>query len=58
AVADVQGLLNQTAVPEDQLEARISKETNQSLTVQERAQRYKLYLGRAQALLEDGTPKQ
>ncbi|HTY84586.1 MAG TPA: DUF5110 domain-containing protein, partial [Silvibacterium sp.] len=58
AMADVQGLVNETNVPEDELEKKIAHEWNQSSTVQERAERYKLYLGRAKALLEDGAPKQ
>jgi len=58
AMADVQRLVNQTNVPEDDLEKKIAQETSQSMSVQDRAQRYKLYLGRAKALLEDGAPKQ
>ena len=58
AIADVQALVNRSNLPEDQLEDRISKEPNPSMSVQDRAKRYKLYLGRAKALLEDGAPKQ
>ncbi|MBV8674685.1 MAG: alpha-glucosidase, partial [Acidobacteriaceae bacterium] len=58
AIADVQALVDRSNLPEDQLEDRISKEPNPSMSVQDRAKRYKLYLGRAKALLEDGAPKQ
>ena len=57
AMTDVQALVDQTTVPEEQLEAKVAKETNQPMSVPERAQRYKLYLGRAKALLGDGAPK-
>ncbi len=58
AVADVQALVNQTTVPEDELEKRVaSQNTRETSTVPERAQRYKLYLKRARAQLENGMPK-
>jgi hypothetical protein len=57
-VVDVQALVNQTTVPEDELEKRVaSQNTRETSTVPERAQRYKLYLTRARAQLENGTPK-
>jgi alpha-glucosidase len=58
AVADVQALVNQTTVPEDELEKRVaSQNTRETSTVPERAQRYKVYLKRARAQLENGMPK-
>jgi len=58
AVADVQRLVNQTTVPEDEYEKRVAAlNTRETSTVAERAQRYKLYLKRAMAQLEDGNPK-
>ncbi|HEX3469710.1 MAG TPA: DUF5110 domain-containing protein, partial [Silvibacterium sp.] len=58
AVADVQALVNQTTVPEDELEKHVAAlRTHETGTVSERAQRYKLYLKRASKLLEDGKPQ-
>jgi len=54
----VQRLVNQTTVPEDEYEKRVAAlNTRETSTVAERAQRYKLYLKRAMAQLEDGNPK-
>jgi alpha-glucosidase (family GH31 glycosyl hydrolase) len=54
AIAEVQVLSN---IPENGLQKKVGGENNQSATVQERAQRAKLYLKRAMAQLEDGAPK-
>ena len=45
-------------VPEDELEKRVAgHNSRETSTVSERAQRYKLYVKRAMAQLEDGMPK-
>ncbi len=52
AVAQVQGLIEKASVPVEQLMKNRGRDTTK-----ERAERYRLYLRRAEALLEDGKPQ-
>ena len=52
AVAQVQGLIEKASVPIEQLMKYRGRDTTK-----ERAERYRLYLRRAEALLEDGKPQ-
>ena len=58
AVKDVQALVDETNAPEDEYEKLVAgKTTRETATVKERAARYRLYLKRAMAQLQDGAPK-
>jgi alpha-glucosidase (family GH31 glycosyl hydrolase) len=56
AIASVQALVDQSNLPEEELEKRLLK-NHPSDSDRERIQHYKVYLNRALVMLEDGKPK-